>query len=86
MSHSRQSCRYGNFQMNALVVIFTLYAAPVDVAANAPITLQPSTSIEFVAVGTSEAALKRPWTQCERFVKAATAANMVGYCAEKGAE
>lgn len=70
----------------ALTIIFTLYAAPVNVAANAPLTLQPSTTIEFVATGTSEAALKRPWTQCERFVKAATAANLVAYCAEKEAE
>lgn len=72
--------------MNAvLTIVFTLYSAPVNVAANAPITLQPATSIEFVATGTSEAALKRPWTQCERFVKAATAAGMTGFCAEKDA-
>lgn len=69
--------------INALTVVFTLYAAPLNVAANQPITMQPSTTIEFVAVGTSDAALKRPWTQCERFVKAATAANMTAYCAEK---
>ncbi len=84
MSHSRQLCRYGNCKMiNALVVVFTLYSAPTNVAANQPVTLQPATSIEFVATGDSDAALKRPWTQCERFVKAATAANMTGFCAEK---
>ncbi len=67
----------------SLVVVFTLFATPTDVAANAPLTLQPQTSIEFTATGTSDAALKRPWTQCGRFVKAAQQADMTAYCAEK---
>ena len=83
MPHPRNYADMENYQMNALVVIFTLYSAPLNVAANEPITMQPATTIEFVATGESAAALKKPWTACERFVKAAQQANMVGYCAAK---
>lgn len=82
MPYSPQCCGYGELKMNALIVALTLYAAPVDVAAaaGAPITLNPTTTIEFVAKGTSAAALKKPWTQCARFVKAAELAGMFASC------
>jgi hypothetical protein len=66
---------------NAIIIVFTLFSAPVDVAANAPITLQPLTSISITARSEKEADVKRAWTQCNRFVAASKAADMVGYCA-----
>lgn len=67
---------------SAIVVIFTLFSAPVDVAPNAPLTLEPDVSIAFQAASDTDAATKKVWTQCERFAKAAQQAGMLGFCGQ----
>ena len=63
--------------MNSFIIILTIFAAPVDVAANAPLTLQPMTTIEFT--GTTENAVTR---DCARVAKALVASKMTAYCSE----
>lgn len=71
MSHERLKI------MNTFAIILTIFAAPVDVAANAPLTLQPMTTIEFV--GTTENAVTR---DCARVAKALMASKMQAYCSD----
>ena len=57
------------------IVILTLFAAPVNVADNAPLTLQPTNSIEFK--NTTE---KNTLADCVRVQKALTTSRVTAYC------
>lgn len=61
--------------MNFLVAL-TIFAAPVNVASNAPLTLQPVNTIEFK--NTTE---KNTMADCTRVQKALTTSRMTAYCA-----
>lgn len=61
--------------MNTFLAILTIFAAPTDVASNAPLTLQPLSTIEF-NVGTE----KQVNANCARVAKALVAAKMTAYC------
>jgi len=61
--------------MNAFAMILVIMSAPVDVAANAPLTLEPDTSIRFEA--TTE---KKVAANCERVRKAIVASGMTAFC------
>lgn len=61
--------------MNTFALILTIMVAPVNVAANEALTLQPSTTIQFV--NTTE---KKVAADCERVRKALSQSNMIAFC------
>ena len=61
--------------MHAFILVFTMLAAPTNVAANAPATFTPVTTIEISGKTEKNAAVN-----CARFVKAAQSAGMYGTC------
>jgi hypothetical protein len=63
--------------MNAFVIVLTIFAAPVDVASNAPLTLQPETTITFE--NTTD---KNTLAACNRVAKALNASGKIAYCGE----
>lgn len=66
--------------MNAIAfaVILTVMAQPTNVASNAPVTLQPDTSITFT--DTTE---KKAMTACTRVLKALASTGKMAFCADK---
>lgn len=67
--------------MNTFLAILTIFAAPTDVAANAPLTLAPMTTIEF-----SSTTAKSADANCARVAKALVASKMTAYCSVAAAQ
>ena len=61
--------------MIKFLVILTVFASPTQVASNAPLTLQPETTIQFE--GTSE---KTAIANCARVQKAMKSSGKTAYC------
>jgi hypothetical protein len=68
-----------NYQMNTLfAVVLTVMAQPTNVASNAPVTLQPDTTITFT--DTTE---KKAMSSCTRVLKALATSGKLAFCADK---